>query len=527
MGNPFLGPISVREAPSITIPSKLLAGVCGWRFDNAMHTFSRIGAACLGCAAALGLVAAEPERITVHPADTGEALVNPGMGWTLHFYSNFIENYGSKLAPSDTLDDWPGLSTIYLRVPWSYLEPQEGEFNWALFDTPAQRWIAKGKRIAIRVSCSESWLRWATPKWVADAGAKGTEFEFGKGPRPGGPLWDPDYLDPVFLAKLDQFLAAMARRYDGNPNVAFIDIGSFGMWGEGHTGFSSRLNAEQTLAVVKRHIDLHVKHFKHTLLCISDDVAGSSKPGRHFPEMDYAIAKGVTMRDDSILVQPPPNSWYHAEMAQEFWPLWPVILEHEHYGASKQRGAWSGDLLLKSIEDYHASYLSIHWWPREELSENRETVARINRRLGYRLQLREMSWPAEARLGEPFTVETTWANAGVAPCYGGGFWALTLKDEQGGIVSVNADETFDMRDLRVGPLDQAPERKLVSRFTVALRFLDPAGNHAPPTSPGMYDVFVSVGQRDGTPVIALPLADNDGQRRYRVGQIRLLPRQTD
>ena len=83
----------------------------------------------------------------------------------------------------------------------------------------------------------------------------------------------------------------MARRYDGNPNVAFIDIGSFGMWGEGHTGFSSRLSEEQTLAVVKKHIDLHRKHFKHTLLCISDDVAGSRKPGRHFPAMDYACPR--------------------------------------------------------------------------------------------------------------------------------------------------------------------------------------------------------------------------------------------
>jgi hypothetical protein len=160
--------------------------------------------------------------------------------------------------------------------------------------------------------------------------------------------------------------------------------------------------------------------------------------------MDYAIAKGVTMRDDSILVQPPPHSWYHAEMAQEFWPRWPVILEHEHYGGSKARGAWSGDLLLQSVEDYHASYMSIHWWPREELVENRETVARINRRLGYRLQLREMNWPAEARLGEPFTVDTVWANAGVAPCHPGGFWALTLKDEKGGIVSVSVDEHFDL-----------------------------------------------------------------------------------
>ena len=110
--------------------------------------------------------------IVLEPPDTGEALVNPGMGWTLHYYSNYIANYGSRLDPSDTLDDWPGLSTIYLRVPWSYLEPKEGEFNWSLFDTPAQRWIAKGKQIAIRVSCSESWIRYATPKWVHDAGAK-------------------------------------------------------------------------------------------------------------------------------------------------------------------------------------------------------------------------------------------------------------------------------------------------------------------------------------------------------------------
>ena len=32
---------------------------------------------------------------TVRPVDTGEALVNPGMGWTMHFYSNIPKNYGS------------------------------------------------------------------------------------------------------------------------------------------------------------------------------------------------------------------------------------------------------------------------------------------------------------------------------------------------------------------------------------------------------------------------------------------------
>ncbi|MCD6395666.1 MAG: hypothetical protein J7M40_19450, partial [Planctomycetes bacterium] len=64
----------------------------------------------------------------VHPEDTGAALVNPAMGWTMHFYSNVTRNYGSKLAPSDTLDDFPGVSTVYLRLPWSYIEPVEGKY---------------------------------------------------------------------------------------------------------------------------------------------------------------------------------------------------------------------------------------------------------------------------------------------------------------------------------------------------------------------------------------------------------------
>ncbi len=480
----------------------------------------------LGLSAALlqGAEAAGAGRVTVRPADTGEALVNPDMGWTLHFYSNYIENYGSKLEASDTLDDWPGLSVIFMRVPWSYLEPAEGEFNWSLLDTPAQRWISQGKRIALSVSSTESWLRDATPKWVQNAGAKGVEFEYGKGPTPGGPLWEPDYLDPIFLRKLENFLTAMARRYDGNPDVAFITIGSFGMWGEGHTVFSSKLPEDVTLACVKRHIDLYVKHFPRTQLCISDDVAGATKPGHHFPATDYALSKGVTLRDDSILVSL-KQPWFHADMAQAFWPRMPVILEHEHFGGLKARGKWNGDTLLEAIEAYHASYVSIHGWPRDELEHWREPIARINRRLGYRIQLKEISWPAEVKLGEPFVAETAWANAGVAPCHGGGFWSLTLKDEKGGVVSAHVDESFDVKNLGVAAAtNDVAVTKLQSRFVVARRFADALGAHAPPVRPGAYDVFVSVGARDGTPRLALPLAGHDGRRRYQVGQIKLTER---
>lgn len=476
--------------------------------------------ACLCVEAFLAFVAltttkaAEMDRVVVQPADTGAALVNPSMGWTLMFYSNVPKNYGSKLAPSDTVEDWPGLAVVYLRLPWAFVEPQEGRFNWPVLDTPAQRWIAKGKRVALRITCSENWIKFATPQWVKDAGARGVFYQWGKGPKKDGPLWDPNFGDPVFLEKLDNLLRAMAARYDGNPNVAFIDIGSYGMWGEGHTGGSSRVPQERANKIVRQHIDLYVKHFPHTQLAILDDVTGPTSKGASQPLTDYALSKGITLRDDSICVQPPPNSWYHAPMAQLFWPRLPVIVEHQHYGPSKQRGAWGdGSLLLKAIEEYHASYLTIHWWPHEMLTQTRTTVDQVNLRLGYRLQMREMSWPVSAVIGKPFVVKSKWANAGVAPCYPGGFVALTLKDAEGGLVAVLVDEGFNVRDLKVGPKGQIPVSDRRCKLTTGLV--------APPTRPGSYDVFVSVGRRDGTPVIALPLSNNDGQRRYRLGKIQL------
>ncbi len=150
---------------------------------------------------------------------------------------------------------------------------------------------------------------------------------------------------------------------------------------------------------------------------------------------------------------------------------------------------------------------------------------RVTLAMSNRLQIEEASWPSEIPAGGKLTVGYRWKNAGVAPCLPGGHPAITLKDAQGGIAGVFVDEDFEVRDLPVGPPGKAKaiarrelegfpqEDKPLATFT-----LPPA--HI--LKPGVYDVFVSVGTATGTPGIALPLPNQDGERRYKLGSLRVV-----
>lgn len=468
-----------------------------------------------------------PDHTTVSPADTGAALENPSMGWSLNYHTNPREKYGRRLSPTDTLEDIPGLGVIYFRLPWSYLEPEEGCYDWSLIDGPAQRFIDAGKQVAFRFNTSDSNLEYATPEWVQEAGASGERFSGPSHWKREGTCWEPDFQDPVYLEKLDSFLAAAGDRYDGDPNVAFVEVG-FGCWGEGHTHASTRRS--YPTAARKEHIDRYQEHFPETLLVANDDFAFEGDAlhvhdyeAREQGEMDeeiiaYAREQGLSMRDDSVLVQGGDRAYLSAEIMGEFWPETPVIIECEHYGLSKDRGAWDNDLYVEAIEAYHASYATIHWYPREFVEKTGDLLERINRRLGYRVRPTRVSWPTEAPVEGGWTVETTWQNDGVAPCYPGGHPAVTLKRD-GGIVAVSVAESFDVGDLSVdagveiarGERERDPESRTCEIPVGLPATLDP----------GTYDLCVSVGTSIGTPRIEMPLEDAQRNRRYRLGEVTL------
>lgn len=367
-------------------------------------------------------------------------LENPHKGWYHHFPDNHINKY--VIADDSDLTEFPGMDHLYIRLSWSYLEPVEGQFNWHIIDQYIEKWTAKGLGIAFRISCRETSSdrleqQFATPKWVMQSGAKGDFYLRGENVSADGP-WEPVFDDPVFLEKLENFIKAFSKRYDGVSWLRYVDIGSIGDWGEGHTHSGSRLtyNYEQR----KQHVDLHLKYFKKSQLAITDDFVYSIENLNEQQKMhQYVIDNGITYRDDSPLVEyyigayPETYTVRSPEYFADVYFTKPTILELQHYGTVKRQGNWTAepnsmiaehgngktgpDYFRGALELLHASFIGYHGYAHEWLADNPELTVELLNRCGYWYFLHSVEIPETVSAGQKMTVKMTWDNRGVAPAY--------------------------------------------------------------------------------------------------------------
>lgn len=483
---------------------------------------------------------------TFLPRVTREALVNPGMGWVYYHFDDGNFYYGAETKPGDVLDSFPGMSTVYFRIPWSDIEPEEGKFRWDVIDSVAQPWIAAGKQICFRFTCQEGSHTYSVPKWVVDAGAKGEVIvskRFGN-----RSMWDPDWLDPIFLEKYGNFLAAAARKWDGHPALAFIDVGSFGLWGEGHTGNTRKIDGVKTRQIAIVHSKLLRKHFKRSQIVISDDVCGSWNKAQDDPCLVELRKLGVGLRDDSIMVSHKPNQWFHGGWARKAVAEGLLsVVETRHFWPETElppeKRCWFKGGLLESTVDYQAHFQGVHWWPEEFLKMNREEIDRVNLRLGYRFELREVTLPDDLQIGKRVKIVAKWANVAVAPPTGECVAAWSLVDEKGALCWTAIDDDFDFRKLKPTVEGEVEVMTVESQIAFGWDFPSyqkpnskpkPLIRHdgtmrsqfdsekVPTIAPGEYTLAVSVGDRAGTPKIALAIEGQLGKtRRYALGKVRL------
>ena len=415
-------------------------------------------------------LAAQPQTVDLTPqADFNRPLENPHKGWYHHYYDNGVHKY--QVDDDSSLDQFPGMDHLYIRLAWSFFEKEEDQYDWSRIDEVIDYWVPKGYKISFRVTAKETGdlgaavnqkvddVCYATPKWVRDAGAQGAVVT-----NWGVKHWEPVWDDPVFLEKWDDFHAAFAARYDGQPYLSYIDLGGIGDWGEGHTGFSS--NITPSVEQVKAHIAIFKKHYQDAELVIPDTYLSWNKS-----ESDEAILldevrkNNISIRDDSPLV----DYWLHEgardnlgiahpDYFEAVYADHPVVLETQHYGTVKEKGDWIGkngsevipdlnvsgaDVLRDNIKTMHATYVGYHGYADEWFRENPDLARELTNLAGYWYTINQASFPAEATAGASLSLGLEWENKGVAPAYHP--YALEVKLAGASTETITLNESHNLR----------------------------------------------------------------------------------
>lgn len=359
---------------------------------------------------------------------------DPHKGWYWHYYDNGTWRYAER--EGDWLPDFPHLETIFLRLPWCELEPRRREFRWEILDRVIEPNLAVGRTVAFNISCKETDPRYprATPGWVEEAGARGRWIQAG-----GSENWEPDYGDPVFLHHLRAFHEAMAARYDGKRWVEWVDISSYGDWGEGHTQASSK--EDWPVEVIAEHFRIYQDCYRQSPLQVNDDLVGSRLDRAGAERLKQMIDElGFQLTDHSVCVDFFVRENGGSSLRQGAWlheasRRVPVVLESEHYDTAVALGNWrGGSIFALAVEEARATFGGFHGFPRRWLEENVDLASSLGRRLGYHLcfgraDLRFAPFPQRH-----LVIDFLGINLGVAPLYHPVRWECRVRLPEGELV---------------------------------------------------------------------------------------------
>jgi hypothetical protein len=337
--------------------------------------------------------------VVVEPVEINDFLLNPGRGFVS---TGCFNDWIKRGVPRHPL-----CSTAQFRWYWDELEPEEGKVNFALIDGMIEKGRANGQKIMFRVMCQNGTMH--VPQWLLTAGAKGEPYtdDFKN--------FQPHYYDPVFLTKHENLIKALAARYDGHPDIDYIDIGSVGRWGEWHTSGTGM--AMPPDSILRKIVDFYLDNFKKVPLIMQ--IGGGASLG-------YAVASGAGWRADCWGDMGGFSStWSHmkdfyqqaldAAGANDAWEKAPVVLETCWTMQFWYEQKWDIDYILSAALRWHTSEVNngsdsipAPWY---------DKVVEFEKKLGYRFVLRKLYHPENISAGDTLDCGMEWENVGVAPCY--------------------------------------------------------------------------------------------------------------
>ncbi len=244
---------------------------------------------------------------------------------------------------------YPHVVGGHMSFFWSDIELADDYFEWQ----PVENWInaqtALGKPVILKFPLYDGrccggmrtprWLMWRNEETVVRCDALNWPI--------------PRYWHPEFLAEYDEFIRAVAARYDNDPRVAAVEV-STGIFGEAKPADNSDwpcllqagLTATKWIETSKRILDRFAAAFAHKPLLYQFAPVynpQNESVAQRKELTDYAAALGIGLKHNGLtpdtdfaIVNDPSKSYYKAGQWDPFHTWWQQVpLAWESYATQK------------------------------------------------------------------------------------------------------------------------------------------------------------------------------------------------
>ena len=292
-------------------------------------------------------------------------------------------------------------------------------FDWTVIDKALSD-ADKGKmHVVLRMFLHYPDQPLRVPVWLINQGIELRTIESGEK--------SPQYDDPKLLAAIKTFIQALGAKYDGHKNLAFLQLGLLGKWGEWHTYPDEGLLSASTKDAV---VGWYQSAFKTTPLQVRNP-------------WKAAYEAGMGLHDDSFGFSTLDGPYNGGE--EQTWFFWPEVkaasqedfwrkgvmggetrpeIQGEIFESGYRAGTPNKQDFFTCVDVTHATYMFHH---NAFINGQALTGSELDRtldahvELGYNYRVSKVA--AKANGSSKVTVDITVEQIGVAPFY----YPLSLK----------------------------------------------------------------------------------------------------
>ncbi len=336
-------------------------------------------------------------------------------------------------------------SLAYVAVRWSELEAVKGNYDFTALEQQWNflYWKQQGVHLILRVVADEpgEQSHLDIPSWLyEEMGGSGTWYDssYGKG-------FSPDYTHPAMIEAHERLLKALGQRYDKDPQIACVQLGSLGHWGEWHVNTEAGIARFPSLTIAEQYIRHYTDAFSSTPLLMRRPYPAVNEEGLGL----YNDSLGLEESDDRFLdwIR---NGYVSGQTDEalpacpDFWKTAPSGGELGSGVAMEQYFTEGSGKLLASVRELHTSWIGPKSPRRQELPETaRENMDAIAAEMGYCYTVNKMTVRRSIPGSRKITVE--FYNLGIAPMYASWPVRFELRDADGAVISrsdVLADQSL-------------------------------------------------------------------------------------